>query len=109
MLLGFASYRRADTGAIVVQALCEVFEEHAYDTSLTQLLFLVQQKLENEVICLKDNDNNRIYAGIAPNSGVNTLKHELYFRPEIPFKDWIKKTKQHAKIQQETRNIGKYR
>ena len=70
--------------------MCEVFEEHAYDTPLTQLILLVQQKLSKEEVYVETGNRHEVLrAGIVGDPGCNTLEHDLYFYPEMSFKDWI--------------------
>ena len=86
-----------------MQVLCDVFEEHAHDTPLTQLILLVQQKLSKEELYVETGNGHEIVrAGMAGDPGCNTLEHDLYFQPAMSFKDWITNGMRHEPRPEQT-------
>ena len=69
--------------------MCDVFEKHAFNTVLADLILLTQQKMSKEEIYVEtDNGLEVVGAGIG-DSGCNTLQHHLRFQPAMSFNDWI--------------------
>ena len=69
--------------------MCDVFEKHAFNTVLADLILLTQQKMSKEEIDVEtDNGLEVVGAGIG-DSGCNTLQHHLRFQPAMSFNDWI--------------------
>lgn len=102
-LLGYPSYRHEVTGSVFIRVLCEVFEEHAHDTPLTQLILLVQQKLSKEEVHVQTGNGHEVVrAGIVGDPGCNTLEHDLYFDPAMSFKDWIMNGMRHELLPERT-------
>ena len=85
IFLGYASYRDPLKGSFFIQHLCEVFEQHANDTPLSQMRFLIQQTLSGKVANLKGG----VRAGMVADSGCDTLEHDIYFNPDIPFNEYL--------------------
>ena len=85
IFLGYASYRDPHKGSFFIQNLCEVFEQHATDTPLSQMRFLIQRALSVKVAQLRGG----VRAGMVADSGCDTLEHDIYFNPDTQFNDYL--------------------
>lgn len=82
--------------------MCDVFEKHAFNTVLADLILLTQQKMSKEEIYVEtDNGLEVVGAGIG-NSGCNTLQHHLRFQPAMSFNDWITNGMTHEPLPERT-------
>lgn len=82
--------------------MCDVFEKHAFNTVLADLILLTQQKMSKEEIDVEtDNGLEVVGAGIG-DSGCNTLQHHLRFQPAMSFNDWITNGMTHEPLPERT-------
>ena len=82
--------------------MCDVFEKHAFNTVLADLILLTQQKMSKEEIYVEtDNGLEVVGAGIG-DSGCNTLQHHLRFQPAMSFNDWITNEMTHEPLPERT-------
>lgn len=82
--------------------MCDVFEKHAFNTVLADLILLTQQKMSKEEIYVEtDNGLEVVGAGIG-DSGCNTLQHHLRFQPAMSFNDWITNGMTHEPLPERT-------
>ena len=82
--------------------MCDVFEKHAFNTVLADLILLTQQKMSKEEIYVEtDNGLEVVGAGIG-DSGCSTLQHHLRFQPAMSFNDWITNGMTHEPLPERT-------
>lgn len=86
------SYRDPQNGSFFIQDLCEVFEQHAANTPLSQMRLLIQKKMGSRVVHLEGG----IRAGMVADSGCDTLEHDMYFNPNMSFNDYMNSRRRRA-------------
>ena len=81
MSVGTISWRNPATGSWFIQSLCNVFQKHALEWPLSDIMLKVNEKIASE----EDRKTDGKVAKQMSDFGQNTLRMKLYFKPEGPY------------------------